>query len=205
MAQWVTAEVRQLAEKDPGRTADDYLLRTGRVETPSDWNRAKTSLRRALAEGGALYDLVLRGDIRATESEKTRARPGGWTEKAQVAQSVEVKDLRTAGSSRMLKTIDQVNGGVSKETQQHLVSIADLSHRSITERRFEAIAEHIDGIVEREAITALKLEHEREKGELKQQMIDQLQRDYDILVEIVRSRGDEVVPQRRADRGDKNE
>ncbi|MBP2316051.1 hypothetical protein [Azospirillum soli] len=178
------SEIRRLAEEDPGRALDDYLVKSGMAKTPARWNTIKTSLRRSLAEGGSLNDLVKDGKICATPQEKLRATPYSWAAQAKERSAEYERDLQTQGSRNMLTVAERVNGGVSQETRRYLGELADLTKRSVTERKWEAASELIDAIVEREAIAIVEIKHKEELAKKDRQMYDDLRRAYDDLSDI---------------------
>ncbi|WP_395454265.1 hypothetical protein ACHMW5_11780 [Azospirillum melinis] len=154
---------------------DDYLMKLRARWTPQKWNTANTSLRRALKSGGSLHDLVKDGSIKATEDAKIRGRADSWVHQAKVGEPKLEKDIQTDGSRALTASALRIDGRVSEESQGHLREIAHISATRITEGRWAVIAEHVEGIAEREAIARLEAEHKDQLIARDRQLIQQQQ------------------------------
>lgn len=177
--------VRELAQNDPGKPLDDYLAESGLAKTPRDWNSYKTSLRRACSKGGSLHDMVVDGTICCTPADKTREQARAerqaryepsWVAEAQVAEPQQDRNVRTAGSTNMLATIDHFNGGISPTSRHNLEKIAELTKSGITERRWEQVSEMVHGIAEREALALADARHQKELAAKDREMAAEFKR-----------------------------
>lgn len=169
----IQSRVRAAVEAEPGLVIEDYLFAIQPQWTPQRWNSAHTSLRRALKPDGSLFDLVRNGSIRATAEAKARARSDSWVHQAQVGTPTRERDIQTTGSRAVAAALVRVNGNVSPMTQENMRAIAELSARSITERKWGDIAERINSIVEYEALARMEIKHREELMARDRQIIDQ--------------------------------
>jgi len=195
------AEIRRLVSEQPGRALDDYIVKSDMAKTPARWNTMKTSLRRSLAEGGGLHDLVLEGKICATPQEKLRATPKSWAFKAQERPAEFPRELQTQGSRNMLAIVDRVNGGVSPQTRNILKELATLSERSMTEKKWEIASELIDGLVEREAIATIEIKHREELAKKDREKYEDLKQAYEQISNIAQVLAAKVAKDNVEDEG----
>ncbi|WP_149469443.1 hypothetical protein [Roseomonas genomospecies 6] len=169
----IQTRVRAAVEAEPGLVIEDYLVAIQPQWTPQRWNSAHTSLRRALKQDGSLFDLVRNGSIRATAEAKARARQDSWVHHAQTGVATRERDIQTTGSRAVAAALVRVNGNVSPTTQENMRAIAELSARSITERKWGEIAERLNGIVEHEALARMEIKHREDLMARDRQIIEQ--------------------------------
>lgn len=183
----IQSRVRAAVEAEPGLVIEDYLVAIQPQWTPQRWNSAHTSLRRALKPEGSLFDLVRNGSIRATAEAKARARQDSWVHHAQVGTPTRERDIQTEGSRAVTAALLRVDGSVSTTTQENMRSIAELSARSITERKWSDIAERINSIVEHEALARMEIRHREELMARDREIIEQQASHIAVIEEQARS------------------